>query len=195
MRALVLIAHPCDDSFTHAAADTAVTALAGAGHDVDVIDLYACGFRAQMSYDERLAYETDDPISDPQVAEHAALLKRADVLVFVYPTWWSGLPAIMKGWLERVLVPGVGFELDERNKVVPGLKHVKRIVGISTYGSPRTYIRLVNDSGRRTIARTLRLSCSLRTRTSWLALYSMDTATDADRSAFLTRITDRMASL
>jgi NAD(P)H dehydrogenase (quinone) len=195
MRALVLIAHPCDDSFTHAAARTAVTALEAAGHHVDVIDLYADGFRARMSYEERLAYETDDPISDPQVAEHAALLRQAEALVFVYPTWWSGLPAIMKGWLERVLVPGVGFTLDERNKVVPGLRHIRRIVGISTYGSPRAYVKIVNDNGRRTIARTLRLSCGLRARTAWLALYSMDTATDVDRRAFLDRITARMARL
>ena len=65
MRALVLIAHPCDDSFTHVAAGTAVTALRAAGHHVDVIDLYAAGFRAAMSYRERIAYETNDPISDP----------------------------------------------------------------------------------------------------------------------------------
>jgi putative NADPH-quinone reductase len=195
MRALVLIAHPCDDSFTHVAADTAVTALRAAGHHVDVVDLYADGFRAAMSYRERIAYETDDPISDPQVAEHAALLKQAEALVFVYPTWWSGQPAIMKGWLERVMVPGVGFFLDERNKVVPGLKHVRRIVGISTYGSPRPAVKLVNDNGRRVLTRALRLSCTWRTRTRWLSLYSMDTATDADRRAFLHRITDRMASL
>jgi NAD(P)H dehydrogenase (quinone) len=195
VHALVVIAHPCDDSFTHVAAHTAIDALSAAGHTVDVIDLYADGFRAAMSYEERLAYETDDPIKDPQVAEHATMIKRAQVLVFVYPTWWSGQPAVLKGWLERVLVPGVGFHLDERNKVVPGLRHVRRIVGISTYGSPRRYVRLMNDNGRRVIARALRMSCGWFARTHWLALYSMDTATDTDRRAFLQRITDRMAEL
>lgn len=195
MNALVLIAHPCDDSFTHAAAQAAVAGLEAAGHTVDVIDLYAEGFRVHMSYDERIAYETDDPITDPQVADHAARLKRADALVFVYPTWWSGQPAILKGWLERVMVPGVGFVLNERNKVVPGLRHVKRIVGISTYGSPRRYVWLINDNGRRVIARALRMSCGVFARTRWLALYSMDSATDADRRAFLARITERMARL
>ena len=195
MRALVLVAHPCDDSFTHAAARTAVDALRDAGHAVDVIDLYADGFRAQMSLEERIAYETDDPIIDPQVADHAARLKSAEALVFVYPTWWSGQPAILKGWLERVMVPGVGFHLDERNKVVPGLRHVRRIVGISTYGSPRRYVWLTNDNGRRVIGRALRLSCGLSARTRWLALYSIDAASDADRQAFLERIALRMARL
>jgi NAD(P)H dehydrogenase (quinone) len=195
VNALVLIAHPCDDSFTHAAAQAAVAGLEASGHTVDVIDLYADGFRAHMSYEERIAYETDDPITDPQVADHAARLKRADALVFVYPTWWSGQPAILKGWLERVMVPGVGFVLNDRNKVVPGLRHVKRIVGISTYGSPRRYVWLINDNGRRVIARALRMSCGVFARTRWLALYSMDSATDADRREFLARITDRMARL
>ena len=51
-------------------------------------------------------------------------------MVFVYPTWWSGLPAILKGWLDRVMVPGVGFRFDEQGKVKPGLHQVRRIVGL-----------------------------------------------------------------
>jgi NAD(P)H dehydrogenase (quinone) len=193
MHALVLIAHPCDDSFTHAVAGAAVDGLERSGHSVDVVDLYASGFTAAMSHAERVAYHSDEPILDAQIADHAARLKRADALVFVYPTWWSGQPAILKGWLERVLVPGVGFTLDEDHKVMPGLGHVRRIVGISTYGSPRRYVWLTNDNGRRVLMRALRMTCGLRTRTRWLALYSMDTATDADRRAFLARVTERMA--
>ena len=196
MRALVVIAHPCTDSFSHAAAARAVEGLTAAGHQVDTIDLYAEGYRAAMSYEERMAYESGDPILDPQVEEHVALLQAAQILVFVYPTWWSSMPAILKGWLERTMVPGVGFRFDEKSgKVKPGLKHVKRIVGISTYGSPRPAVWLVNDNGRRTLMRTLRMSSGLRTRTEWFGLYGMDTASAADRTAFLARIEQRMAGV
>ena len=112
MRALVVLAHPCRDSFALSAARSAITGLERAGHDVDLIDLYADGFRAAMSRDERVAYDTDDPICDEQVRDHIARLRAAQLLVFVYPTWWSGLPAVLKGWLERVMVPGVGFRFD-----------------------------------------------------------------------------------
>jgi putative NADPH-quinone reductase len=136
------------------------------------------------------------PIVDPMVAEHASLVQRAEVIVFVYPTWWSGLPAILKGWLERVMVPGIGFVLDERtNKVRPGLGQMRRLVGISTYGSPRSYVRLVNDNGRRIITRALRMSCGLRVRTSWLGLYAIDTATAAERTEFLARVEAELADL
>lgn len=189
MRALVLLAHPDRDSLCHAAAARAVAGLERAGHHVDVIDLYEQGFRAAMSLEERLAYETDDPISDPQVAEHAALLKQAQILVFVYPTWWSGLPAILKGWLERTMVPGVGFHLDERtNKVRPGLGHVRRIVGINTWGSRRSWALFVNDNGRRIVTRALRMSCGLRARTRWIAMYGVDGSSADDRSRFLDRV-------
>lgn len=196
MNVLLVLAHPSADSFNHACARAATAGLERAGHQVDTIDLYADGFTTAMSRDERAAYDTDTPILDPQVADHAARLKRSDALVFVYPTWWSGLPAILKGWLERVMVPGVSFDFDPvSGKVRPALQHVRRIVGISTYGSPRRNVMLINDNGRRILTRALRLNCGWRARTTWLGLYAMDTVTDADRRAFLARIETRMAEL
>jgi NAD(P)H dehydrogenase (quinone) len=196
MNVLLVLAHPCGDSYTHACADAATRGLSRAGHTVDAIDLYAQGFRAEMSLDERLAYESDDPILDPMVRDHASRVLQADAIVFVYPTWWSGLPALLKGWLERVMVPGVGFTLDESTrKVRPGLARVRRIVGISTYGSPWAYVKLTNDNGRRIITRALRMSSGWRTRTTWLALYAIDTADSDQRREHLERIESRLAAL
>jgi putative NADPH-quinone reductase len=196
MQALVVVAHPCDDSFTHAAAERAVAGLRAGGHAVEVVDLYALGFRVAMSPEERHAYHGDTPLIDEHTREHARLVQWADCLVFVYPTWWSGLPAILKGWLERVMVPGVAFVFDERSgKVRPGLRRVRRLVGISSYGSPRTAVKLINDNGRRTITRTLRMSCGLRARTTWLALYGIDTASESRRREFLDDVEARMARL
>ncbi|MFZ8998702.1 MAG: NAD(P)H-dependent oxidoreductase [Ilumatobacteraceae bacterium] len=196
MNALVVIAHPSPESFCHAAADRAVTGLRRAGHHVDVIDLYRDGFRAAMSLEERLAYESDEPILDPQVREHVELLRAAQILVFAYPTWWSGLPAILRGWFERTMVPGVGFHLDERtNKVKPGLGHVRQIVGITTWGSPRPYALLVNDNGRRVIGRALRMACGWRTKTIWLGLYGIERTSLSRRSAFLDRVERKSAGI
>ena len=62
-----------------------------------------------------------------------------------------------------MFVPGVAFDFDDNGKVRPGLTHIRRIVGISTYGSPWTYVKLVNDNGRRMLTRALRLNCGRRT--------------------------------
>lgn len=196
MNVLVVHAHPHPDSFNAAVFRTAVEALTAAGHHVDAVDLHRIGFRAAMSAEERRRYETDDPVVDPQVAEQIELVRAAQAMVFVYPTWWSTMPAVLKGWLERTMVPGVGFTLDERtNKVRPALTQVRHIVGVSTYGSPRAYVKAMNDNGRRTLLRALRLSTGWRTRTSWLALYAIDTATPDERRAFLDRVASAMADL
>lgn len=160
-----------------------------------MLDLYAEEFRATMSHDERLAYHSDRPLLDPMAERHAGIVKQAEALVFVYPTWWSTMPAILKGWLERVMVPGVGFVFDDRQHVRRGLTQVRRIVGISTYSSSWVYVKAIHDNGRRTLLRALRLNTALLTRRSWLALYEMNTCTAADRSAFLRNVEQKMRSL
>ena len=195
MQVVVVLAHPNSDSFSHAIAERASVGLRGAGHDVEVLDLYALGFRAAMNAEEHLAYHGDNPAVERMVTDHGALVLRADAMVFIYPTWWSSLPAILKGWLERVMVPGVAFVFNDKGKVRPGLGNVRRIVGISTYGSPRSYVRVINDNGRRTLTRALRLNTGIRTRTSWLGLYAIDSATCAQRSEFLDSVEQKMRSL
>jgi putative NADPH-quinone reductase len=195
MRVLVVVAHPDPNSFNHAIASTATAALSKAGHEVTVIDLYGEGFRAHMSKGEWLAYHSERPILDPMAERHADIVKQAEALVFVYPTWWSTMPAIMKGWLERVMVPGVGFVFDEKQRVRRGLKQVRHIVGISTYGSPRSYVKAMHDNGRRTLLRALRLNTATLTRRSWVALYELDNCNAAKRGAFLKRVERKMQSL
>jgi NAD(P)H dehydrogenase (quinone) len=195
MNVLVVCAHPRADSYTLAVTDAAVRGLVRGGHDVTTLDLYALGFAPAMTTAERAAYHGDEPLLDPLTREHAALVRRAEALVFVYPTWWSGPPAILKGWLERVLVPGVAFRFDARGRVRPALTHVRHIVGVSTYGAPWSYVKLVNDGGRRMLTRALRMNCGLRTPTTWLGLYSIDTLGDNERAAFLDRVEHTTAHL
>ena len=105
--------------------------------------------------------------------------------MFVYPTWWSGLPAVLKGWLERVMVPGVGFTFDAQSgKVQPGLRHVRRIVGISTYGSPWT-LRQADQRQRAPHPHPGAAHCradGARARRG-SALYAIDTADDRRAAA------------
>jgi putative NADPH-quinone reductase len=195
MRVLVVHAHPKADSFNAALFHTVTDALIRRGHAVDTIDLYAEGFVPAMTTEERRAYHTDKPILSEHVRRHADLITRAEIVVFVYPTWWSGLPAMLKGWLERVLVPGVAFHFDESGRVRPGLIQIRRIVGVTTYGSKRPYFWLLADTGRRTLTRTLRGNCRRLVRTTWLGEYDMDNATAAERAAFIGRIEARLARL
>lgn len=193
MHTVVVVAHPNPAAFTHAVAAAAVRGLRAAGHEVTVLDLAAQGFRAAMSAEERVAYHTDTPVIDPMVAAHVDVVRQAEALVFVYPCWWSSMPAVLKGWLERVMVKDVAFRFNDKGKVRPALTNVRRVTGISTYGSPWRYVRLINDNGRRTLTRALRLSTGLRTRRRWMALYAIDTTTPEQRAEFLRRVEKAMA--
>jgi NAD(P)H dehydrogenase (quinone) len=195
MRVVVVVAHPDPNSFSHAITSTASAALSDSGHEVTLLDLYAEEFRAAMSRDERVAYHSDRPILDPVVERHAGVVKQAEALIFIYPTWWSTMPAVLKGWLERVMVPGVGFVFDEHHHVRRGLTGVHRLVGISTYGSPWLYVKFMRDNGRRTLLRALRLNTAVLTRRSWLGLFKMETRTTDQRAAFLRRVDRKMRSL
>ena len=204
MQVLVVAAHPCDDSFNHAIAARARDGLLAAGHDVTLLDLYAEGIDPVMRADEWQAYLADAAghhvhaaatPAEPWIGEHGRLVAAAQAIVFVYPTWWSSLPALMKGWLERTMRPGIAFEIDARGVMRPALGHLQRLVGISTYGSSRWYVKVVNDNGRRLITRTLRACASARTRTTWLPFYSVDTSTPERRAAFLDRVHDEMRAL
>lgn len=183
-------AHPRRGSFSEALRHTTEDALIRAGHQVQVVELYQEGFPAIMGEAEWQAYRDFRPAPDAQLERHIDALRRAEQLVFIYPTWWFGLPAMLKGWLERTMVPGVAFDFDPSGQIRGNLGSLRRIVGIATYGSTPWYVHLIGDAGRRTLTRALRMSAPRpwTVRSRWLALYRLDSATDADRAAFLARV-------
>jgi putative NADPH-quinone reductase len=187
MRALVVYAHPDPESFAGAVLARAVRGLERAGHEVRVTDLYADGFDGAMTADERLTHK--EPGVGPDLQRHADDLRWAELLVLVYPTWWSGFPAILKGWVDRVWVAGVAWELpDGANRIRPRLGNIRRIIAITGHGSSKLVNMAEGESGKRTVTRSMRSMCSWRTRTTWCALYGLDTSTAEQRDAFLERV-------
>jgi putative NADPH-quinone reductase len=187
MRTLVVTCHPLPDSFTAAVAERAVTTLRGRGDELRVTDLYAEGFDPLFTAAERERHL--DPGPDPAVAHHAADLKWCERLVLVYPTWWSSQPAMLKGWIDRVWVKDVAFDLPpESNRVHARLRNVRRLVAITTHGSSKFVNSVQGEAGKRTLTRTLRAVCHPLARTTWIAMYGIDTATDEQCRAFLDRV-------
>jgi putative NADPH-quinone reductase len=93
------------------------------------------------------------------------------------------------------MVPGVAFEFDDRGRVRPALHSVRRVIGVTTYGSPRWKTTLVGDGSRRTLLRALRLNIPHRIDHVWLGMHSLDTSTAEQRSAFVGRVDERLRSL
>jgi putative NADPH-quinone reductase len=113
------------------------------------------------------------------LASHRAALQGAEGLVLVYPTWWYGLPAMLKGWFDRVWQPGVAFTLADGVFQTHTLARISRFAAIATYGSPRAFIeRIVGDPARRQLMRGLALQFAPAVRTAWAPIYNVDEKTE-----------------
>jgi putative NADPH-quinone reductase len=153
---LLVYCQPRADSFCAALRDAAAAALGAAGHAVEVRDLYAEGFEPALSPKERGGYYDEAANRRGRIEDHAAALRRAEALFLVYPTWWFGPPAMLKGWLDRVWLPGVAFRLGGPGVLRPLLTNIRRIGVVTTYGSPRWLLWLVGWPDRRLVGRGLR---------------------------------------
>jgi len=192
MRVLLVFCHPRADSFCASLRDAAAMALETAGHLVHVEDLYGEGFSPALSAAERANYY-DESANRGDVEPSVARLKAAEALLLVYPTWWFGMPAMLKGWLDRVWVPGVAFRLDGGGTLKPQLANIRRIGVITTYGSPRWVLWWVGWPDWRLFNRGVRILCAKGCRLEWLALYGMDKRTAPERETFLAKVKSRLA--
>ena len=131
MKILVVLGHPQPGSFNHALAEAVVSALEERGHEVVFHDLYAEGFDPLLPAEEILS---DGPV-DPEVVRHCAELAAAEGIVVVHPNWWGQPPAILKGWIDRVVRPEVAYrflEGDSGEGVPEGLLRAKTAVVLTT---------------------------------------------------------------
>lgn len=197
MRALIVYCHPSPESFTHAVLTTVLDRMHAAGAETRVIDLYRNGFDPVLSREAWEGYLDTETNAEP-VADDVAALRWADTLVFVYPTWWYGLPAILKGWLDRVLLPEVAFHMPqaEGETIKPALTHITGLAVFTTCGASYWLTRFIGAPGRRTLTRGVGLLCHPRKRTAFAALYLMDTVSAEARRRHLKRVAakvDRLA--
>ena len=189
MRVLVLYAHPLPDSFAASLHSAIVGALRRRGHEVDDCDLYAEGFDPVLSAAERAAYNSETP-DLAGIAAHVARLRAAEALVLCFPTWWYGLPAILKGYFDRVWANGVAFRLQPGGGAIrPGLTNISKFWVVTSYGAPWWLIRLVlRDPVRAVLLCGLARLCAPGVERRWFALYNIDEAGHDRCTRFLARV-------
>jgi NAD(P)H dehydrogenase (quinone) len=131
----IILAHPRPGSFNHAIAEEAAAMIRKSGHTVTVHDLYQEQFDPLLPYDE---IPRDAPLPS-EIALHCREIAEADGIVFVHPDWWGMPPAILKGWIDRVLRPGVAYrfaETDTGEGVPGGLLVAKAVLVFNTSNTP-----------------------------------------------------------
>ena len=192
MRVLVVYCHPVETSFHAALHQEVLRRLRAAGHEVDDCDLYAEGFDPVLSREERLGYH-DVPSNRAPVQRYVDRLLWAEALVFCFPTWCFGLPAMLKGFFDRCFMPGVAFDISDPANVRPALTHIRRIAAVVTYGRPRWVAWYMGDPPRKIVTRYMKRLTGPRTRVDYHAHYHMNVATRPQLEAFTRRVGDAMA--
>ena len=192
MKVLVVYAHPEPDSTVGSMRNAALDELAELGHEVRLNDLYEENFVPVMSDYERKNHSTAlGPKLKlfPELTPYVENIKWCEALILVYPTWWSGQPAIMKGWIDRVFVNEVAWTLpDGENRIRPLLTNIRRLVVVTTHGSTKFVNALEGESGKRTAFRSLRLMMHWRTKCKWIAFYKFDRSDDVQKAKAVTRV-------
>lgn len=196
MRILLVLAHPLADSYAAAVAAAAREALTAKGHEVDWLDLYREDFDPRLSPTERAGY-FDDPYDTSGVADHVARLRAADGLILVFPQWWFNFPAMLKGWFDRVLAPGVAFSHDRAGgRIVPQLGNVRHLWALTSTGSPWWIVKLyMGDPVRRLLKRGIANFCARDVRFRMLTLHDMDRVTPEALAAHLDRVRRELGRL
>ncbi|GIG23583.1 NAD(P)H dehydrogenase (quinone) [Cellulomonas chitinilytica] len=136
---MLVLAHPRPGSYNHALADRLGAAVTRAGATLLAHDLYAEGFDPVLRAEESFVVGRSlSPAGsgDPLLDLHRAHVASADALVVVHPNWWGKPPAILAGWLDRVLVPGVAYRLPVAGGLPEPLLRVRRLVVVNTTDTP-----------------------------------------------------------
>lgn len=195
VKVLVVYAHPVEESYAAALRDAVVAALRENAHDIDLCDLYAEGFDPVLSREERIGYRAVE-VNRSSVAAHVERLERAEGVILVFPSWWYGMPAILKGYFDRVWLPGVAFEFGPQ-AIRPLLGRLRLFGAVTTTGAPAWFTRLyMGNPSRKVLIRGLsRLLPARRVERFWLALYGMDQSTPEQRVRFIERVKRRLSAV
>lgn len=190
----VVYCHPLTDSFNHAIFQATVDELRANGHEVIATDLYREQFDPVMSETERRSYYCP-PYDTSAVSKYTETLKSIDGIIFCFPHWWLSMPAMLKGYFDRVWAPGVAFDAQD-GRVTPLLNHVRLFGVITSYGQSSKIIKdSFGDPGRKVLFHTLHPLCAEDSKSFYFALYDMDTSSQTQRERFLKRVRRAIGSI
>ena len=197
MRTLIVYCHPNPQSFSAALFTAAQKTLASRGHELRCIDLYAERFDPVLSLSERIDYLPNPKAIEAKVQAHVDALRWCEHILFVFPVWFYGPPAMLKGWLERVWLPGVAF-LPPPHKgktALAGLQHIQRLTVITHGGSPWWWLKLIGDPCKRLFTRGLRAIMAKNCRSTYLQLHNMNNVSRAECEVFMNKVRRSLESI
>ncbi len=193
---LLVSCHPLGDSLCHHLVARVEAGLQDNGVAHEHLDLYRRGFEAALSAEERESY-FGDGFDPARVSAEVAQLKRAETLILVFPTWWFGAPALLKGWFDRVWAPDVAFaHSPDKRKILPILDNLRHCLAITTLASPWFVDRLfLRQPVKRVLKGAILKGCAPQATLEMLSLYDVVGIDERRLEAFRGKIDQAVARI
>ena len=189
MNILIVFNHPYEGSYCNAILDSVTRGLEKANHQIDIINLDKEGFNPVMSSQDLKAFSDKQPI-DPKVIEYKQRLEKADHVLFIFPIWWELMPALMKGFIDKVIFPGVAYDYvnGSNTRMKPLLTNIKGVTVITTMNTPRILYRLVfGNAIQKSFMRGTFWKLGYKNR-KWISLNMVKKASAEKRTMWLNKI-------
>ena len=195
MKCLIVTTHPLDDSLCKQLGKYVENKLTQIGHEVTIEDLYAENFEPVLTVIERKSYYGGSYDSS-NIAEQVHRLQDAEALVLLFPTWWFGFPAMLKGWFDRVWGPGIAYDhASDYGPIKPLLNNLRKVLVVTTLGSPWWVDRLVLwQPVKRIMKLALLGACTKKSKLQFLSLYNSEKLNEQRIEAFKNRIEKALAT-
>lgn len=195
MRTLIVFNHPYEGSYCNAILHAVHKGLQIGGHEVDIIHLDNDRFRPAMTKADLKAFVDHQPI-DPQVIDYSERLRQTDHLIFIFPIWWDIMPAMTKGFIDRVLFPGVVYEHHPRGfGLVPLLDNLKSITMITTMNKPKLmYSLLIGNLIRKAMLKSVFKAMGYRN-LRWISFTSVKRVSHEKRVRWLDNLEKQFSTL
>lgn len=193
MRTAIVFNHPYEGSYCNAILNAVTKGLQKANHEIDLMHLDNDGFNPVMSKADLKAFIVHKPI-DPQVTDYNNRLEKANHLIFIFPIWWDLMPAMTKGFIDRVLCPGIVYDHHPRGfGLVPLLKNLKSVTIITTMNKPKImYSLLIGNLIRKAMLRSVFKTMGYKN-LKWISFNQVKSVSQKKRQNWLNDLENRFS--
>jgi len=194
MRTVIVFNHPYEGSYCNAILESVSKGFQKSGHEIDLMHLDNDGFNPVMSSADLKAF-VEHTALDPQVIDYQERLKKSDHLIFIFPIWWDIMPATTKGFIDRVLSPGLAYDHHPRGfGLIPLLKNLKSVTIITTMNKPRImYSLLIGNLIRKVMIKSVFKTMGYKN-VRWISFTSVKSVSHEKRVKWLTNLEKRCSN-
>lgn len=196
MKVVIIFNHPYDGSFCNAILKSVTNGLTRANHQIDLIHLDKDNFNPVMTEGDLKAFRDKNPI-DTKVIEYNNKIKNADHLVFIFPIWWELMPAMTKGFVDKVIFPGVAYDYTNASntRMKPLWENIKGVTMITTMNTPNyLYWLIFGNAIKKAMLLGTFWKIGFKNR-KWISYNSVKMVSLDKRINWLTKLENKFASM